>query len=61
MQDESENSLWQKCRSPFFPRRTVDGGWTSHVGQTWRRTGPDGKWQYKQDPETWEEWDRRQY
>jgi len=40
---------WVKCRTPFWPRRTIDGGWT-HIpsGQAWRRK-VKGKWQYKRD------------
>lgn len=52
-------SLWHKCKEPFFPRRTVDGGWTSAFGQTWRRRREDGRWEYKQDVETLEEFEDR--
>ena len=59
MNRETE-TLWHKCRSPFFMRRTVDGGWTSGHGQTWRRW--NGKrWEYRQDEETKEEWEARQW
>lgn len=60
MESEAEANLevWHKCPSPILPRRTVDGGWTSFFGQTWRRRVA-GKWQYQQDPETEEEfWDQ---
>jgi hypothetical protein len=42
-------TCWHRCRSPFFPQRTVDGSWTCESRQTWRRMGEDGQWQYKQD------------
>jgi hypothetical protein len=51
---KGDESLWHKCPSPVFPRRTVDGGWTEGWAQTWRRK-IDGKWQYRQDEETFEE------
>lgn len=55
-------TIWHKCRSPFFPRRTVDGGWTiEHLGQLWRRKRPDGKWEYRQDDETYEDQILRQW
>ena len=43
---------WEKCRAPFWPRRTIDRGWT-HIpsGQAWRRK-VKGKWQYKRDEES---------
>lgn len=50
---------WQQCRSPFIPRKTVEGGWTSWMGQTWRRRDADGRWEYRQDPETMEQWEER--
>jgi len=54
-------SRWQKCRTPFIPRRTVDGGWTSFMGQTWKRLQDDGKWEYRQDEETEEDFYHRQW
>ena len=45
----SDNPAWEKCRPPFWPRRTIDGGWTSiPSGQAWRRKF-NGKWQYKRE------------
>jgi hypothetical protein len=55
-----DENIWHKCRSPLFWKRTIDGGWTDIFGQTWRRRGPDGKWQYRQDEETDDEWLWRQ-
>ena len=44
-----EEPAWEKCGPPFWPRRTIDGGWTSiPSGQAWRRK-VNGKWQYKRD------------
>jgi hypothetical protein len=45
---------------PLIPRRTVDGGWTIGNGTTWRRKVA-GKWEYKQEPETEEEFKVRQW
>lgn len=47
-------AVWHKCANPIIPRRTV-GGWTSWQGQTWRRLHKDGYWEYRQDPESDEE------
>ena len=48
--EPAENEFgWEKCRPPFWPRRTIDGGWTNiPSGQAWRRK-VKGKWQYKRD------------
>ena len=48
--EPAEDELgWEKCRPPFWPRRTIDGGWTNiPSGQAWRRK-VKGKWQYKRD------------
>jgi hypothetical protein len=54
-------AVWHQCRNPIIPRRTFDGKWTNLVGQTWRRQRKDGKWEYKQDAETGDEWFRRQF
>ena len=40
---------------------TVDGGWTSFMGQTWKRLRDDGKWEYRQDEETEEDFYHRQW
>jgi hypothetical protein len=45
-----KNERWHQCNLPFFPRRTIDGRWTSDCGQVWRRK-INGKWEYKQDEE----------
>lgn len=57
---DQDVTVWHKCRSPLIPRRTVDGSWTSADGQTWRRRW-DGRWEYRQDPETWDDFERRQW
>jgi hypothetical protein len=55
-------TIWQKCHLPFFPRRMMDGRWTTSAGgQVWRRKRQDGKWEYQQDEETVEEWLDRQW
>jgi hypothetical protein len=55
-----DECLWHKCAAPIIPRRTINGKWAIEPGQTWRRKRPDGKWEYRQDEETVEEWiDRR--
>jgi hypothetical protein len=58
---DNDCARWQKCGNPlFFPRRTFDGGRTDIVGQTWRRK-INGRWQYKQDEETAQEYEDRAY
>jgi hypothetical protein len=54
----SDEAVWQKCLPPFLPKRTVDGQWIAYVGQLWRRKH-NGSWEYRQDPETKEEWEDR--
>lgn len=53
-------TLWHKIGSLLFPRRCIDGSWTTNSRTTWRRRRPDGKWEYKQDEETAEQWMDRQ-
>ena len=43
------DELWLECRTPLFPRRTIDGRWTSRHLSTWRRT-VNGNVQYRQEP-----------
>lgn len=55
---------WHECKPPMFPRRTVDGGFTStsiFPGKTWRRRGLGGKWEYRQDPQSPAEWEAEQW
>lgn len=56
-----EIPVWEKAHL-FFPRRSVDGGWVDpgNDNPIWRRK-VNGKWQYKQDPETREQWIERQW
>jgi hypothetical protein len=56
----ADETLWHACRTPFIPKRTVDGGWTLGLGAVWRRK-INGRWQYRQDEETSEQRDARQY
>jgi hypothetical protein len=51
-----DEPLWHKCVTPLIPRRTINGKWAIEPGQTWRRKLPDGKWEYRQDDETVDEW-----
>lgn len=52
---------WERCAAPLIPRKTVDGKWTSVLsGAVWRRR-LDGKWQYRQDALTQEEYDSEQW
>ncbi|MBY5318102.1 hypothetical protein GR210_32025 [Rhizobium leguminosarum] len=52
-------TLWHKHET-LFPVRLVDDAARNPSGQIWRRlTGL--RWEYKQDPETIEEFDARQY
>jgi hypothetical protein len=65
MKSENPNALvdeskWHRCRTPFFSKPTVDGGRTGGQGQTWRRRTAAG-WEYRQDDESPEEFEARQY
>jgi hypothetical protein len=53
-------AIWHRCRTPIFSRPTVSGGRTGGHGQTWRRRTAAG-WEYRQDAETPEEFEARQY
>jgi hypothetical protein len=55
-----DEMIWHKCRNPFLPRRTIDGGWTLGAGQVWKRK-VNGKWEYQQDEETMDEFLDRQW
>jgi hypothetical protein len=57
---QQDEKIWHKCRCPIIPKRTVDGGWTTWLGQTWRRRqGSD--WEYSQDPQPYEKWAEEQW
>lgn len=55
-----EDAYWHEC-NPFIPVKTIDGKWTLSPGKIWRRKRPDGKWEYRQDEETFDEWIDRQW
>lgn len=58
---KSTDAVWTKYEPLFTPVvRLIDGSWAGN-GMLWRRRGPDGTWQYRQDPETLEEWSTRQW
>ncbi|PZU83955.1 MAG: hypothetical protein DI527_23395 [Chelatococcus sp.] len=56
---------WTVCTAPFFPRRTVHGGWTSALGTVLRRPNPTptfwSRWRYIQIPEAYEDWEDRRW
>ncbi|NEK17203.1 hypothetical protein [Rhizobium leguminosarum] len=52
-------TLWHK-HEPLLPVRLLDGTVRNPSGQIWRRL-KGLQWEYKQDPETIEEFDARQY
>lgn len=45
---------------PWFFVRLHDGRLSHALGKVWRRWNGE-KWEYRQDPETWDEFDARQY
>lgn len=54
-----DETLWHKCFAWWPIRHGEDGRlFILHQGQVWRRR-IDGRWQYKQDPETLEDWEDR--
>jgi len=51
---------WQPFR-PLVPHRSIDGGWIGiDNGTAWRRWR-DGRWEFRQDAETLDEWRDRQW
>jgi hypothetical protein len=55
----ADEHVWHKCRAPLLPKRDIDGKWLEDLGQIWRRRREDGKWEYRQDPETRDHWEAR--
>lgn len=53
------SALWHKCR-PVLPVKLTDGSRSDLVGQIWRRWTPNG-WEYKQDLETEDQFDERNW
>jgi hypothetical protein len=56
----ADDGKWHKCSTPLIARTTVDGGKTGGMGQTWRRRTTAG-WEYRQDEETPDDFEARQY
>lgn len=54
-----DESLWHKCWL-ILPRLLINGKLSLGPGQVWRRK-VNGKWQYRQDEETDEEFLDRQW
>jgi hypothetical protein len=55
-----DDRYWHRCKTPFFAKPTVDGKTTGGMGQTWRRMTVNG-WEYRQDEETLDDYEARQY
>jgi len=49
-----DKTIWHKCATPLWPRRLIDGTWSTPFGQAWRRRRND-RWEYRQDDETVED------
>jgi hypothetical protein len=49
-----KDAAWQQCLPPvlFFLYKTIDGKRLWMAGQVWRRRGANGRWEYRQDEET---------
>jgi hypothetical protein len=43
---------WHRCVLVPLSGRDIQGNRLSPVGQVWRRLGCDGRWQYRQDEAT---------
>jgi len=52
-------SVWHK-HNPILPVRLTDGANLNPSGQIWRRFHL-GEWEYKQDPETLDDYEARQF
>lgn len=46
--------------SPLLPKRDINGNWTEMTARVWRRWH-DGRWEYRQDPESDEDFQARQW
>ncbi len=53
--------VWSKYDPLFQPIVRLENGKLSGDGTLWRRRRKDGRWEYRQDPETLEEWSCRQW
>lgn len=58
--NKTQNSNWKVVLNPALPRKTIDGGFTTQTGTVWRRK-VEGKWEYREDAETLEQFLDRQY
>lgn len=58
-----EDYLWHPRRSPLIPVRLTDGTLSdaSSLGQLWRRRTRDGRWEFRQEEETADQYDARQW
>lgn len=56
---QQRDGLWHPC-GVIWPRSTIDGGKTAQTGTTWRRWR-NGRWEYRHEPETADEWVDRQW
>ncbi|EJC82019.1 hypothetical protein Rleg4DRAFT_3721 [Rhizobium leguminosarum bv. trifolii WSM2297] len=52
-------TVWHK-HNPLLPVRLTDGAPLDPSGQIWRRFHL-GEWEYKQDPETLDDYEARQF
>ncbi|EJT03220.1 hypothetical protein [Rhizobium sp. CCGE 510] len=52
-------TVWHK-HNPLLPVRLTDGAKLNPSGQIWRRFH-FGEWEYKQDPETLDDYEARQF
>lgn len=59
MSDEKKNGLWHP-HNPILPVKLTDGTYSLGFGQVYRRWIA-GKWEYRQEPETEDEYWDRQY
>lgn len=54
--------LWQEIAPPLWRSvRLIDGRRSQQTGKLWRRRAASGAWEYRQDPETLDEFLDRQW
>jgi hypothetical protein len=57
----ASETIWHKTTDwTGFGFRLTDGSWSKRGGQIWRRRTSKG-WEYRQDAETEEQWQDRQW
>jgi len=56
------HAFWHEINPPLYRSfKLIDGGRSRQTGRLWRRRTAAGAWEYRQDPETFDEFLDRQW